>query len=64
MSDEVDTFAKVEREDYKVAPKFKVSKIKNQIRRVEAQKKIQRQEDATLNLILLGVLKPDGGWRF
>ena len=52
------------REDYKVAPKFNATKIKRQIRRVEAERKRERQADARLNLTLLGVLNPDGGWKF
>jgi hypothetical protein len=50
--------------DYKVPPKFKVAKVKRQIRRVEAERKIEREAAARLNLALLGVINPDGTWRF
>ena len=52
------------REDYKVAPKFNATKIKRQIRRVEAERKIERQLAAKQTLCSLGVLNADGSWKF
>jgi hypothetical protein len=50
--------------DYKVAPKFKVAKISRQIRRIEADRKVERELAAHINLALLGVLNSDGSWKF
>lgn len=47
-----------------VAPKFNQSKLKRQIRRVEAERKRERERASTINLILLGVLNKDGSWKF